>query len=166
MQASNNRTHTSCNVCYGLAMIRRAVEEDIPILLAMGQQFSAYTAVTAPYSPNHTDALLRHLLEHGAVFVSENERGVLDGGIIGMMAPIWYVEAFAAAELALWVMPDKRGAGIARELIATFEAWGKEQGATHYSMSDLCIGGAYPAGKLFESLGYRPFERSQIKEAN
>ena len=143
-------------------MIRRATDSDIPALLAMGEQFAPYVG-WGTYSPERSEAMIRALLTSGAVFVSETD-GRIDGAILGTMTPIWYAQEDAAAELALWVVPDSRGGRVARELVAAFEGWAKERGAQFITMSDLRIGDEYPAGALFERLGYRVIERSHTKE--
>ena len=101
-----------------------------------------------------------------ALFLVSETDGVVDGAILGMVAPIWYVGALTASELALWVSPDRRSKGVARSLIEAFEDWGREQGVEYFTMSDLSVDGTYPAGGMFEHMGYKPFERAQIKEAN
>ena len=146
-------------------MVRNAQETDLLLLLGMGWKFASYTGLPTPFSPQATERMIRYLMENGVVLVSETD-GVVDGAILGMIAPIWYVGAMAASELALWVDPDRRSSGIAKRLIAAFEAWGREQGVEYFTMSDLSVDGTYPAGGMFEHLGYKPFERAQIKEAN
>ena len=145
-------------------MVRHAQETDLPLLLGKGRKFAIYTGLPTPFSPQATERMIRYLLESGVVLVSETD-GVVDGAILGIVAPIWYVGAFTAAELALWVIPDRRSRGVARSLIEAFEAWGREQGVDYFTMSDLSVDGTYPAGGMFERLGYRPFERAHIKEA-
>ena len=146
-------------------MVRRAQETDLLLLLGMGWKFAIYTGLPTPFSPQATERMIRYLMENGVVLVSETD-GVVDGAILGMVAPIWYVGALTASELALWVSPDRRSKGVARSLIEAFEAWGREQGVEYFTMSDLSVDGTYPAGGMFEHMGYKPFERAQIKEAN
>ena len=146
-------------------MIRNARETDLLLLLGMGWKFAIYTGLPTPFSPQATERMIRYLMENGVVLVSETD-GVVDGAIMGMVAPIWYVGAFTASELALWVVPERRSSGIAKALIAAFEDWGREQGVEYFTMSDLSVDGTYPAGGMFERMGYRTFERAHIKEAN
>lgn len=146
-------------------MIRRATKTDIPQLLTMGEQFAAYLGNAVAYSVARSETVLRGLMDKGIVFVSEQD-GQLNGGIMGLMAPIWYAEALAATELALWVAPDSRTGRVSRELVKAFEEWAKSQGATHITMSDLCIEGEYPAGSWFNRLGYRVIERTHAKEVS
>jgi GNAT superfamily N-acetyltransferase len=145
-------------------MIRNAQETDFLRLLDMGWKFAVYTGLPTPFSPESAERMIRFLLETGVVLVSETD-GVVEGAIMGMVTPIWYAGAFAAAELALWVSPDRRTKGVARSLIEAFESWGRDQGVEYFAMSDLSVDGTYPAGGMFERMGYRPFERAHIKEA-
>ena len=145
-------------------MIRNAQETDLLRLLDMGWKFAVYTGLPTPFSPESAKRMLEYLMVNGVVYVHESD-GVLDGAIMGMIAPIWYVGVMAASELALWVDPDRRSSGIAKRLIGAFEAWGREQGVEYFTMSDLSVDGTYPAGGMFERMGYMPFERAHIKEA-
>lgn len=151
-------------------MIRLLEKEDIPPLVEMGRAFAALVDKPVTYSPERTESVLIAMMENATpgapnsvVFVFE-EAGIIEGVILGAMAPVWFAEEWAAIEVALWVQPDSRGGKIARKLIEAFEAWGKSMGASFSTMSDLCIGGEYPASGLFERLGYRQAERSWIKE--
>ena len=146
-------------------MIRHAQETDLLLFLGTGWKFASYTGLPTPFSPESAERMIRFLMEKGVVLVSETD-GVVEGAIMGMVAPIWYVGAFTAAELALWVSPDRRTKGVARSLIEAFESWGREQSVEYFTMSDLSVDGTYPAGGMFERMGYRPFERAHIKEAN
>ena len=126
-------------------MIRHAQETDLLLLLGMGRKFAIYTGLPTPFSPQATERMIRFLMEKGVVLVSETE-GVVEGAIMGMVAPIWYVGAFTAAELALWVSPDLRTKGVARSLIEAFEAWGREQSVEYFTMSDLSVDGPCLSG--------------------
>ena len=144
-------------------MVRHANESDIPALVAMGRPFAEYSAIPAEYSPRHTESMLRLLMQTGAVLVEE-EAGAIRGSLWGLMAPLWFTASRVAAEMALWVVPEHRGQGVAAILINAFEQWGKENGASYVSMTDLSIGGSYPAGEMFDRLGYVVTERARIKE--
>lgn len=52
----------------------------------------------------------------------------------------------------LWVAPERRGEGLARELMARAESWGRERGAERARLS---VNADNEAGRsLYESLGY------------
>lgn len=147
-------------------MIRHATETDIPQLLAMGEQFAAYAGGSVRYSPARAAETIRGLVALGVVLVHEEEPGVIDGGIMGMISRLWYAEDKVATELALWISPESRTGRPARELLKAFEGWAKGQGVKYITMSDLCIDGEYPAGSWFERQGYRAVERTHLKEVS
>jgi GNAT superfamily N-acetyltransferase len=145
--------------------VRLADRSDILSLVALGERFAAYHPVKAPYSPERVAAYLEALIVQrlGVVFVGETD-GQIDGVILGTRAPLWYSSVDVAAEMGLWVEPDRRGGRLAHDLIARFEQWAKESGLALVTMSDLCIAGEFPAGALFKRHGYRVVERSHVKE--
>ena len=58
--------------------------------------------------------------EHGAV---------LEGGMVGAASEHWACDALVAFDIALFVLPDRRGGIAAARLLKAFAAWCKEQGA-------------------------------------
>lgn len=144
--------------------IRKATLDDMPQLLAMGEQFAQYAPFDVEYSPEGTAAFLAALMESGLVMVAEQDDRIT-GAIVGALAPMWYSPGnLIASELAWWVDSEHRGSRAAIQLIKAFEAWAKDSGARIITMSDLRIGEDYPAGPLFERLGYRVSERAHTKE--
>ena len=145
-------------------MIRRATADDIPSLLVLGEQFADFAPFGIEYSPEGTAAFITALLDAGLVLVAEQD-GVVIGGLLGALAPLWYSPAtLAASELAWWVAPEHRGGRSAIQLLKGFESWARECGAKLVVLSDLRVGDDYPAGQLFERLGYRVSERAHTKE--
>ena len=144
-------------------MVRHANESDVPALVARGRPFAEYSAIPAEYSPEHTESILRLLMQTGVVLVEE-ESGAIRGSLWGLMVLLWFIASRVAAEMALWVIPEHRGQGVAASLISAFEQWGKENGASYVSMTDLSISESYPAGEMFDRLGYVVTERARIKE--
>lgn len=145
-------------------MIRLATKDDIPKLLEMGKRFAEYVGGHVTYSPERVRLLLYGLISGGGVVMVAEKNGALQGLIMGALSPIWYAEENAATELALWIDPDCRGGRIVFGLIGAFELWGKEHQAKYICMSDLCIGGEFPAGAMFSRLGYKVGEHAHIKE--
>lgn len=145
-------------------MIRRATIEDMPHLLVMGEQFAAYAPHRVEYSPEGTAASLSSLMDVGVILVNEID-GEIAGALVGMIAPFWYAPSSSiAVELAWWVDPKYRGGGSASRLVKAFEQWGQENGASAISLCDMRHDDEFPAGPLFERMGYRLTERTHIKE--
>ena len=144
--------------------IRKATPDDIPRLMVMGEQFAKYAPFDVEFSPEGAAAFVAGLMEIGLVLVAEQDGEIL-GGILGALTPMWYSPSnLMASELAWWVAPEHRGGRAALQLLRAFEDWAKASGAKVITMSDLRIGEDYPAGPLFERMGYRVLERAHIKE--
>ena len=144
--------------------IRKATHDDIPQLLVMGEQFARYAPFDVGFSPEGTAAFLDVIMDTGLVLVAEQDE-TLVGVIVGALSPIWYSPgSLIASELAWWVDPQHRGSRAALQLVKAFEAWAIDSGAKLITLSDLRIGEDYPAGPLFERLGYRVSERAHTKE--
>jgi GNAT superfamily N-acetyltransferase len=144
-------------------VIREASPDDFPRLLEMGERFIECTPYGCAYAPDRIVQMLWHLLRQGVVLVAE-EDGIVCGALLGMMHDMWCGNDALACELALWVDPARRGAGLATGLVQAFEAWGKEQGAASVCLSDLRAGDGYPAESFLKALGYRDIERMWTKE--
>lgn len=136
-------------------MIRRAVEEDIPRLVEMGQRFMRETDYREHLSENPAQIalFLRNLLTcpDGAVFVSGS-----DASLTGTIVLLRFVQPFSGevivSELAWWVDPEARGDGV--RLLRTAEAWALEHGAIAMQM----IAPTPKVERFYERLGYARVE--------
>lgn len=120
-----------------MTTIRLAEPRDLPRIVEMGTLFVA----ESPYwrlgtaSLDRIEALARFLGSHqdGCVFVAD-----VDGQVVGMLAghlPVHpMLDIAMASELAWWVDPPYRVGKIGLQLLAAFEQWAKDHGATHLLM--------------------------------
>jgi predicted N-acetyltransferase YhbS len=148
-----------------MCSIRPATPADIDGLLALVEPFFAFSQFSRFVSCSADTArpFVEQVVDTGIAFVAD-EDGAIVGGIIGLMSPIWFnPSAFTAAELGWWVSESHRGGMAGVKLLRAFENEAKERGAVVVTMSDLSAGGEWPAGKLFEKLGYAVVERCQMK---
>lgn len=150
-----------------MTVVRRATEDDVPALVALGERFimrSPYGASLDVTADDLDTGIRLALLARGVAFIAE-VNGDAVGAIIGAVTPIWCsARARVGAELAWWVDDAHRGKVLGIRLLQAFESWAKEQGASHVVMSDLVFDGDAPVGPMFERLGYRLVERSHLKE--
>lgn len=151
-----------------MCTIRRAAKEDIDAMLALGAAFFGFSrfAEFVPFDPAGARASVASCVDSGIAFVAEQD-GLIIGGIIGVLCQVWFSpNSTTAAELGWWVDEDYRGSMAGVRLLRAFESAAKDAGAIAVSMSDLSAGGTWPAGKLFEKLGYTVVERCQMKRIN
>jgi GNAT superfamily N-acetyltransferase len=149
-----------------MATIRHAQSEDLDALIDMGAHFFGYSEFSrfATFDKDAARASLLAIMQTGVVMVAEVE-GEIAGGIVGVLAPLWFNPAFlAATECAWWVKEEFRGGTTGVKLLWAFEEWAKQSGAAMVAMSDLVINGEMPAGRLFEKLNYVAVERSHVKK--
>lgn len=145
-------------------IIRKATESDIPAIVAIGERFTTYHPYNAEFDPQAAGTFVATLLRDGIVFVAD-EGGQVVGTLVGMLTPLWYAPAtMLATEIGWWLDEDHRRGMNGLMLLRAFENWAKEQKANVIILSDLCIDGEYPAGRLIEARGYRVMERTHIKE--
>lgn len=138
-------------------MIRRATEDDMPRLLAMGKRFAAETDYRRfmEVDPARLAGTIFDLLNNpdGAVFVSGN-----DATITGMIALLLFEHPFSGErtvfELVWWVDPESRGDGV--RLLRAAEEWGRESGVRKMQM----VAPNDRVGALYRRLGYEAVETS------
>ena len=81
--------------------IRKATLEDMPQLLAMGEQFAQYAPYDVKYSAASTEQFLIGLWNMGGVTLVSEVDGRIAGAICGAISPVWYAPSTRiAGELA------------------------------------------------------------------
>jgi len=125
--------------------VRPARRDDESSLFALTSQFPSPT----PCSRDAFDALLAaKLLDQSAcVLVAECE-GQLIGYVSGSARGAFYVGGMTAWVDEILVLPERRGAGVGRGLMAAFEAWATRQGCRSVALATR------GAVKFYEQQGY------------
>lgn len=112
--------------------VRRGTVADIPRMVELGQRMHAESPRFRPYrfDPVRLEGSLRGLLDMpmGLVLVAEHD-GEIVGGMLAIAADHYACEMRQAADLAVFVDPDRRGGAAAVRLIKAFREWAKEIGA-------------------------------------
>lgn len=139
--------------------IRPADAQDVPRIVEMGVRFIAESEYwrLGTASVDKLTALALHLMEHGAMFVAEQ-----DGAVVGMVGGFFYehpmVDATIANEAVWWVEPEARGM-VGKALRETFEQWAHERQATHVVM----VAPNDRVGRHYEKVGYSTLERAFLR---
>lgn len=100
--------------------------------------------------------------QDGIGFVAcEGERVV--GFICGCLVEHFFSDARYASDLAVYVVPELRRAGIAAQLIKRFEEWAFAKGATEVTLGVST--GVNPDGtvRMYERLGYSLTSQTLVK---
>lgn len=139
-------------------MIRPATENDVPTLVAMGEQFIASTEYAAHIDivPAEMAALLTRLVttDGATVLVAE-----YDGRVVGMLGLTSFDHPMSGVpvvgELFWWVMPEVRGT-LGLSLLRRGESWARERGARVMQM----VAPNDRVAAAYRALGYVAVETS------
>ena len=144
--------------------IRPARLDDVPALVELGAKFikaSPYAEYAEINGAELADTLADLIeSEHAVVLVatvtqSLDAAPVVTGGLVAMLAPMWFAPSvLMAVELAWFVDPKHRGtAGLM--LARKFEHWALEQDVDLIAFSELrgAKGNVWPVGDALEKSG-------------
>lgn len=126
-------------------IVRRACDSDIAAVLRMARALwsEAPSFKGVEFDAYRVNAVADKLVKAGTLLVAE----ITDVGAVGFMAYMVLTDTWAnrkvATEVALYVMPEARGEGIAGRLLAAALAGATEAGAVEFS-SGTSLG--LPAG--------------------
>lgn len=137
-------------------MIRFAKPDDMPALLEIGERFYELTEYDVPFDPVSVGNVIAHLMQNGAVIVSDDD-GVT-GVIGGMITPFWINASVKVAQEAFW-WSDADGT----LLLDAFEAWGKFNGAKIVRMGALAGSRPKVMARFYRKRGYVPDETFYMK---
>lgn len=149
-------------------MIRIADNQDIPVLLALGNLLHSESPNYGkyPYDREKTAFFFESLIAgRGAVFLYE-ESGVVLGAYLVGIEEDWQNYQKTAFDYVLYVAPERRYSGVAATLVQTFIRWAKELKAAR-----VCVGttvGINDAvvSKLYEGLGFKQSGKTFQLELN
>ena len=114
---------------------------DLPVFASLDKELFPYSPWSASQYKEEFSAPTRHF-----VVALDNEQNII--GYAGVFAP----GAAEADVLTVGVVPNYRGQGIARQLMALLTNWAHNQGSTAM-MLEVKVDNAEAIG-LYESLGY------------
>jgi GNAT superfamily N-acetyltransferase len=144
--------------------VRLAEPADVDRVVAMGLRFaneSSYAALYGPADAEKVATLTATLAQSAAacVFVAE-----VDGAVVGLMAGHLYehpmfADVRMASEVIWWVEPEHRAGRTAVRLLAAFEQWAADHGATHVHM----IAWTDRVGAFYQKRHYVPSESAFVR---
>ncbi len=142
---------------------RLAEQADFPRLLELGRNFYEQTAYkSVPYSGD--PMWLNMMLSHGLLFVAELGDEIA-GFVGGISSPfIFNPSVGVGMEMALWVEPEHRSAGVAMQLMDRIEIAARELGLKFWSMMSLEAVAPEVADRLYKKRGYQLAEHTYVKE--
>jgi GNAT superfamily N-acetyltransferase len=148
--------------------VRQATASDLDAyieLLAHFHESSPMRGVAA-YDPEGIRAFLTASLENSNILLLVGE---LDGQIVGvtscLLYPLYFSPSYQVAqELWWWLTPAARGSGIGQAMFKAIEAWAREKNARALFMIALEDERAAAMEKVYFRAGFRPLERTFIKE--
>jgi GNAT superfamily N-acetyltransferase len=149
-------------------IVRRAAINDLSVILEMGGRFHMASPVhtAIPYDAASFQRFCEQAINDPEIgfWVAE-----LDGVVVGMTAAIVYPSYFnanrhIAQELFWWVDVAARGTGAGKALIEQIETWAKSVNADVVLMLALADKNEEKMQNLYARRGYRPIERTFIRE--
>ena len=120
---------------------RVATAFDLPVFVSLDKELFPYSPWSASQYKEEFSAPTRHF-----VVALDGEQIII--GYAGVFAP----GGAEADVLTVGVVPNQRGKGVARQLIALITDWAKQQGSTAM-MLEVKVDNTEAIG-LYESLGY------------
>lgn len=147
---------------------RRAAAADLSAILRMGAAFHAASPVhqSIPFDPNSLQQFCEQAFdstEIGFWVAADGDR------IAGMAAAVIFPSYFNSTvtvvqELFWWVDPDARGTGAGKQLIESIEQWAVDLDAKAVFMIALADKNEEKMQNVYARRGYRPLERTFIRE--
>jgi GNAT superfamily N-acetyltransferase len=148
--------------------VRLATAADLDVYIELLANFHAASPMTgvADYDPDGIRAFLTGSLENDDILLLVGE---LNGEIVGVTSCLLYPLYFSpnyrvAQELWWWLTPAARGSGIGQAMFKGIEAWAKDKNARALFMIALEDERAAAMEKVYFRAGFRPLERTFIKE--
>jgi GNAT superfamily N-acetyltransferase len=148
--------------------IRRATLVDIPWIIEAGdraqQEAPHYASLPASPAAQYKRLVGIFQFPDAVCFnVVEDQTGF----ICGALEPAVWFETLYAVQSLLWVDPGHRGSSRAWRLVASFEQWSRDRGATRiYNGVSSQISPAHDdlVGRFYQKMGYQYQGPSYFKE--
>ena len=138
--------------------IREASQQDIPILIKMGAALTneSPTFKQRGFNPDKAAQHFKWLLDGNGVIFMAMQDGQVVGGFAGGITTDWQSDHKLAFDYVMYVMPEHRNDGVAKELVKTFILWAKEMGADRINCGTATMVNTKQCAALYESLGFMP----------
>jgi GNAT superfamily N-acetyltransferase len=149
-------------------IVRKATEADLPKYLGLAQSFHAASPMhglidfdVAGYSEFYLSALQN---DNVSVWLAEIDNEIV-GGCGAIAYPLYFnPAALVVQELWWWTTPASRGSGTGSQMFKQIEDWAKEKKAVALFMLALEDSRAKKMENLYIRAGFKPMERTFVKE--
>ena len=149
-------------------IVRNAIAEDLPRYLPLAQAFHAASPMhgVIPFDVNGFSNFFLQAVQNSnlGVWLAED-----DGVVIGITGALFYPMYFSPTsmvvqELWWWLTPESRGKGAGQAMYKTIESWASAKGAVALFMIALEDERADKMANLYAQKGFRPMDRTYIRE--
>jgi GNAT superfamily N-acetyltransferase len=149
-------------------IVRKATEADLPKYIVLAESFHVASPMhgvigfdAAGYSQFYLSSLQNDSV---GIWLAE-----IDAEIVGICGALVYPmyfnpSALVVQELWWWLTPASRGSGAGGQMFKQIEQWAKEKNASALFMIALEDNRAKKMENLYVRAGFRPMERTFIKE--
>ena len=148
--------------------VRKATEADLDQYVGLARTFHAASPVhnVIDFDPVGYAQFYLSSLENESVGIWLAE---MNGKIVGICGAIAYPmyfnpTALIVQELWWWLTPESRGSGAGKMMFNTIEDWAKDKNASALFMIALEDSRAKKMEHLYARSGFKPMERTFIKE--
>jgi GNAT superfamily N-acetyltransferase len=151
-----------------IMIVRKATPSDLPQYAELAQAFHAASPMHGSIGfdvQGYSDFYLTSLEnDNMGVWLAE-----IDGTIVGICGALAYPlyfnpSAVAVQELWWWLTPAARGSGAGGKMFKQIEQWAKDRSASALFMIALEDNKAKKMENLYIRAGFKPMERTFIKE--
>lgn len=148
--------------------VRKATESDLPKYIVLAESFHMASPMhgvigfdAAGYSQFYLSSLQNNDV---GIWLAEIENEIV--GICGALVyPMYFnPSALVVQELWWWLTPASRGSGAGGKMFKQIEEWAKERNASALFMIALEDSRAKKMENLYIRAGFKPMERTFIKE--
>jgi GNAT superfamily N-acetyltransferase len=149
-------------------LVRKALESDLPQYLILAQAFHAASPMHGSIGfdvPGYSQFYLSSLQNDSiGIWLAEIEDEIV--GICGALVyPLYFnPSALVVQELWWWLTPASRGSGAGGQMFKQIEQWAKDKEAAALFMIALEDNRAKKMENLYIRAGFKPMERTFIKE--
>lgn len=146
--------------------IRRATVKDYDEMLRMAVEFTAQHQAGDPVDPDQFSQYFEASLPgHPMLMLVATQHGKPCGMLFGLVYPLFFNAARTnCQELMIWVDPASRSSTAAADLVAAWETWGADMGATRFLLTSPVHARIDAVERLYRAWGYTPLERTFCKE--
>lgn len=137
--------------------IRRATQEDLPVLVLYGKAFHTESPrfKALEYDPIHMYLQIENALTDPmlGVFVAV-ENGQIIGGIIGEAYKSWFGHDLISQDQGIYLHPNRRNGFLLKRLVDTYVEWARSIGVKDITLGIFSEVHPERTVKLFERWGF------------